>query len=148
MTIPVPQRGQPIDYNYLALIVQELNNISNKVAQRTSQSSLYSNGSMNAINTSDLVIEAANQTVTGVLGSSLTLSGSYSFSSHNFSTAPIVTITPVQLPGGNAITNVSVTITDIVNNAVKYIVTFPSNTSGTTISNFAVNIIAIGKSNA
>jgi hypothetical protein len=142
MSIEIPQRGQPIDYNYIYKIVEQINLLTAAVAPRASDSK-FSNGTDSAtLRTANMTVVAGYQDVnqlakTEDLNSHETKSYPFGVT---FKYPPIVTITPVAKDSSLASKNVAVTILSTTTTEVTYTVKF--NTAGD--ATFGVNILAAG----
>ena len=143
-TIPLPQRGQPIDYNYLYTIINTINTITSNQNQQANTANVFTNGSFSTVSTSSLIVEAGYKEVIATptnVSTTKSYQKTYNFKS-NFKYAPVVTATPVVITDGTANHDALVVIDNVTSNAVTFTVKFP-NTS-TQKAAIAVNIIAIG----
>lgn len=144
MSIEVPQRGQPIDYNYIYKIVDQINNLTASVASR-SVNSQFNNALNNAttVRTSNMIFDAGYYDVTKLSIADTTTSEktvTYTFTAQ-FKYPPIVTVTPVAQDSQPASKNVSVVVTSVSNQTATITVRFNSTVTN---ANVGLNIIAIG----
>lgn len=143
--IPIPQQGQPIDYQYIYQIVNNLNDLSTKVTSQFSPSII--NGKDNAAEShrlNDLAV-VAGYTVVSNNNSAVTVKTEKAFRYDfgvTFKYPPVVTATPYFLAGGVAGRDVSIVITDTSTSSISGYVTFNSATTANVST--GVNIIAVG----
>lgn len=142
MSIEVPSRGQPIDYNYMYKIVDQINTLTASIAPRAVDSKFNDGTNTVTMRTGNLVIVAGYYDVTKVAKSE-TLDSEETFSYDfgvTFKYPPIVIAqivakdTSVASKGADAI--VTGTGTSNVNISVKF------KTKGD--ANVGVNLIAVG----
>lgn len=141
-TIPLPERGQPIDVSYIYQIANALNQLSDQVSVATANYTTIDtlSAGKQSVKTSEakvvagFVTVASNKTVTA----SQTQTFTYNFS--RFKYTPVVTATPVNSGKTTAGENVSVVITDVTTESVSGIVRF--NTAGEVSA--IVNLIIVG----
>lgn len=142
MKIPIPQRGQPIDIDYIYQIVSQLNSLTTQISSNSTVLSAVDNG-INGIKestTNNLRFYAYRKSVKkGAVTAGASESWFIDFNP-NFLYIPIVTATPVNNNSSPAGADCSVVISNISTSRV----------SGTVIFNKAgqadvdINIIAIG----
>jgi hypothetical protein len=127
MSIPLPERGQPLDVTYIYTMAQAISDLQAKVSSANYNTATVDTiGSDKAeIRTSDLKVIASrveifnNTTVTPTTEKDF----SYSFTT-NFKYAPIVTATPVNVGNTPAGKNVSVILKNITTSRVEGSVKF------------------------
>jgi hypothetical protein len=141
--IPIPQQGQPIDYQYIYQIVDALNGLSTKVTSKFSESK-FDNGTIKETHRlNDLAVVAGYVEVTNNtnVNAKTELPFTYNFN-NNYKYPPVVTATPVLIKNTNAGRDSSVVINDVSTSRVTGYVSF--NGAGTEKASVGVNIIAIG----
>jgi len=143
--IPLPQRGQPLDLNYIYQLASVVNDVSEKVAsstQNTSYVDTVSGGSKN-IRTSDSKIIGGYLTVTNNSSTSPDGEGAFSYTfDSDFAYVPIVTATPILIEDGTTESgkDISVVLTKVTTNRVEGVVRF--NTIG--VANVGINLLVFG----
>jgi hypothetical protein len=146
--IPIPQQGQPIDYQYIYQIVNNLNELSTKVTSKFSESVFDNTKStvnvkeshrMNDFSVVAAYIDVANGTNVNA-GSELPFY--YTFSDINFKYPPIVTATPVMNKSSEAGKDASVVISNITKGRIDGWIAFNASKAGKVY--IGVNIIAFG----
>ena len=140
--IPLPNRGQPLDVNYIYQVADAVNSLA---ANSASSSNKYVSLNTVTSGTQDVKIsetrvigtytEVANNTPVGI-GGELPWNISYT----GFKYAPIVTATPINVGNTTAGSDISVVIKGVTTSSVYGIVKFKT---GGQVS-IGVNIIAIG----
>lgn len=142
--IPIPQQGQPIDYQYIYQIVENLNELSTKVTSKFSESKIQNKAGINETHRlNDLSVVAGYKEV--VSGKDVTSEKEISFSYDfgvTFKYMPVVTASPILIENTNAGRDVAVVINDVSTTRVTGYVSF--NASKTGKASVGVNIIAIG----
>jgi hypothetical protein len=136
-----PQKGQPIDYQYILEIVKAINDLQ---SQSYTVSSIYNGTKTNStINTKDVVIYTGYQLCTNKNASDVTSSQSFThnFSETGFLENPVITITPVLEGTGSRPEDVTVGIVSSGTTSVTFNVKFNTKDN----PSVGVNIIAIGK---
>lgn len=141
--VPLPERGQPIDVNYIYQLSNAINDLSDDVSSTTyNYTSVRTSGAgVQNIKTSEARVVGSFVSVTSE--SSVTPGSTRDFDldfDSSFKYPPIVTATPVNTGNGSAGGDVSVSLTDITREKIKGVVTF--NQEGN--ASVTVNIIAIG----
>ncbi len=143
MTIPVPERGQPLDTSYIAKIVDAVNELSTSNSSATNK--------YFSVDTSGSGTQSVKITESKVIGgyysvynNSKVLVGdvaefTYKFPS-NFKFPPVVTATPINIGDSLAGRNMSVVIKSVTVSQVVGVIKF--NEAGNL--SVAVNIIAVG----
>lgn len=141
--IPTPDRGQPLDVSYIYQVVEAVNEIAASTSSATYKYAAIdtSNGVQNSLITETKMVAGEKviyQTATTVTADT-TVAFSYPFKGE-FKYAPIVTASPVLLPGSASSQNVTVTLNSVTTSGVNGTVRF--NTAGSVA--VKVNFIAIG----
>jgi hypothetical protein len=142
--IPIPQQGQPIDYQYIYQIVEVLNELSTKVTSKFSES-IFNNkdGIREKHRMNDLSMIAGYKEVTR--GKDVTSEKEIGFSYDfgvNFKYPPVVTATAILIENTNAGRDVAVVINDVTKTRMTGYVSFNAAKSGK--ASVGVNIIAVG----
>lgn len=141
--IPLPERGQPLDVNYVYQVVDAVNQLSNQISPSNSK---YVTIDTPASGTQS--VKASEARVIGgyvsVYNNASVTAGdskdfSYTFPS-DFKFAPIVTATPINVGNTLAGKNMSVIIKTVTTSKVEGVVRF--NQSGDLT--VAVNLIVVG----
>lgn len=129
-TVPVPQRGQPIDLTYIYKIAEEVNNLSRQSAYSTNKFvSVDTPGA--GVGRQDIKVGesriiggykeiASNATITD--GQSVAFF--YDFPAADFKYPPVVTVTPMNVSGTDAGKNVLVILTSVTTSRIEGIVRF------------------------
>lgn len=141
--VPLPERGQPIDVNYIYQLSNAINDLSDDVSSATYNytSVRTSSAGVQNIKTSESRIVGSFELVANQ--STVTQESTKEFTvefDSSFKYPPIVTATPVNTGTASAGDNVTVVLTNVSREAVKGIVKF---NEGGTVS-VIVNVIAIG----
>jgi hypothetical protein len=133
----LPDRGQPLDINYLLRMASEINTLSATIDLRRSQSSIKYFGESGATNvsTSELVVYASSQSVTGNSTSDSGLTTRFDYS---FRRAPIVTVS-----AQSSSDNVYCVIKSVSDRSCEVKLILPAGTTSSTTAN--ISIIAIGE---
>jgi hypothetical protein len=134
--ISLPERGQPLDVNYIYDMANQINNLTNTVSIRSTTSSRINE---NSDTTSNLKIYAANKTLSTTNASGNTTE-SFFFTYPEFKFAPVATITVINNSGSTVGDDISHTLRTVTTTRSEGIVRF--GTSGAV--NLTVSIIAIG----
>ena len=141
--VPLPERGQPIDVNYIYQLSNALNDLSDDVSSATYNytSVRTASAGVQNIKTSESRIVASYELVANqaTVTQESTKEFSVEFDS-SFKYPPIVTATPVNTGTSEAGDDVSVVLTNIAREKVTGVVKF---NQGGTVS-VVVNVIAIG----
>lgn len=142
--LPIPQQGQPIDYQYIYQIVNTLNELSTKVTSKFSES-IFDNGKENVKEKhrlNDLSVVAGYKSI-GSVDATKDKERMFSYTfGVNFKYPPIVTATPIMLENTNAARDCSVVISSVTRSTVTGYIAFNATKSGK--ANIGVNIVAIG----
>jgi hypothetical protein len=143
--ISPPERGQPIDVDYLYEIVSAINTINNQIVSTSNAESRVSGAnpiSTDAVKTSSLKFYAAQVPIaSGKFDADQTFTQKVVFPS-NFLYPPVVTVTPLVQNFKEQSKNVIVAIENVTTGAVDVLLTFKK--SGQT--DVDVHLIAIGQS--
>lgn len=134
--IPLPERGQPLDVNYIYDMVSQINSITNTIALRSTSTSKINE---NSDTTSNLKFYAATKTLTTTTSSANTTE-SFFFNYPEFKFAPVVTITIINNSGSTVGDNVITSLRNVGTSRCEGVVRF--NTSGGV--NLSISMIAIG----
>lgn len=140
--IPVPERGQPLDVEYLYTIATAINSLANQVTSATNKYTTVNtpDSGKQVVKTGDTRIVGGYATVNSGSEISAGTPLAFSFSlGEGFKYAPVVTATPINRKGASTI-NASVVIDSVTTQSVNGQVYF--GTAGT--YTLDVNIIAIG----
>lgn len=142
--IPIPQQGQPIDYQYIYQIVEQLNELSTKVTSKFSES-IFNNKDnvkeshrMNDLSMIAGYVEVArDKDVTADKEIAFT----YNFGV-NFKYAPVVTATVALISNTDAGRDATVVINDVQKTRVTGYVAFNAAKKGK--ASVGVNLIIVG----
>jgi hypothetical protein len=134
--IPLPQPGQPLDVNYLFDVVNQVNNLTNTVAVRSTSTSRVNTNSDTTGNLK-FYAETKNITITNTSGNAIE---TFFFNYPEFKFAPVVTITVVNNTGSTAGSNVIPTLRTVGTARCEGVVRL--NVSGDI--NISINMIAVG----
>jgi hypothetical protein len=141
--IPLPQRGQPIDFNYIYQIVSAVNTISTQVVNQSKNININTDSGSQNVDVAHLGIDATYFNVNATSESvDAPVSGSYTFKT-SFKVPPIVTITPYAKTQSAVNYDAIVVITEVTQTDVKFKVTFP-NASKKSKGSISVYLTAIG----
>lgn len=134
--IPLPERGQPLDVNYIYDMVNQINSITNTIAIRSTSTSKVNT---NSDTTSNLKFyaETKNLSTTNASGNA---TESFFFTYPEFKFPPVVVVTVTNNSGSTAGDNVISTLRNVGTSRAEGIVRF--NVSGAV--NLSINAIAIG----
>lgn len=142
MRIPLPERGQPLDVDYLYQMANQINSLTNQIASTSSTLSTIDN----AINgrkdntTNNLRFVAKTKSIkVGNVSAGVSEPWFIDFSP-DFLYVPIVTATPVNNTLSTAGNNVTIVIKSVTTSRVDGNILY--NTSGTVDLN--INVIAVG----
>lgn len=146
MKIPLPQRGQPIDIDYIYQIVSQLNAVSSAVSSNTTVLSRVDNGISgpkdNTTNNLRFVALTKNVKKASVTAN-FTDTFFFDFTPA-FIQVPIVTVTVVNNNKSSAGNGVSAVITNVSTSRADGVVFYPTATSSGAQVDISVNIIAVG----
>lgn len=134
--ISLPERGQPLDVNYIYDMASQINNLSNAIAIRSTSSSKVNE---NSDTTSNLRFYAATTklNITNVSANDLQ---PFSFTYPEFRFVPVAVVSVVNIDRTTAGDDVSCTLQEVLTTTAKGIVKF--NTGGAV--NLSVSIIVVG----
>lgn len=134
--ISLPERGQPLDVNYVYDMASQINNLTNAITVRSSSSSKINE---NFETTSNLKIFAATKTLT-----SATVKANdtevFFFTYPEFKFVPVATVTVVNNSGSSTGESISTTLKSVLTSRSEGVVKF--NAAGAV--NLSINIIVIG----
>lgn len=144
--ISPPERGQPLDIDYLYEIVSSINDINNQLAPANSTSVSRIPGAdstrTDAIKTASIKMFAIEVPVaTGKVSAGGIVTRPVQFSS-NFLYKPIVTVTPIIKNYRDQSKNCIVTIENVTTSGVDIVFTFTANAENVAVD---AHIIAIGQ---
>lgn len=134
--IPLPERGQPLDVNYIYDMASQINNLTNAVTIRSTSSSRINE---NSDTTSNLKFYAATKTLSTTNASGNTTE-SFFFTYPEFKFVPVATITIINNSGSTSGDDVTHVLRSVTTTRAEGIVRF--GTSGAV--NLSVSIIVIG----
>jgi len=134
--IPLPERAQPLDVNYLYDMVSQINSITNTIAVRATSTSRINT---NSDTTSNLKFYAETKSIS-TTNASGNGTESFFFNYPEFKFTPVVTITVVNNTGSSAGDNVIATLRNVGTSRCEGVVRF--NVSGAV--NLSINMTAIG----
>jgi hypothetical protein len=134
--IPLPERGQPLDVNYIYDIVSQINSITNTIAVRSTSTSRINS---NSDTTSNLKFYAETKTLS-TTNASGNDTESFFFNYPEFKFPPVITITILNNTGSSAGDNVLATLRNVGTSRCEGVVRF--NVSGAV--NLSISMIAIG----
>jgi hypothetical protein len=140
--IPLPNRGQPLDVNYIYQIAESVNTLSTQISPALNKYitiDTVSSGKQD-VKSSDIrmiggYVEVANNSTVSA-GNEISFSINYS----GFKFTPIVTATPINIDGTAAGSDISVILKNITTSKTDGVVKFKS--SGNV--SIGVNVIALG----
>ena len=141
--IPLPERGQPLDVEYLYTIATAINSLATQVASATNKYTTVDTPSSgkHVVKTGDARIVGGYANIDAPSSINANTSASFSFSlGEGFKYAPVVTATPINRGATGTQTDVTVVINSVTTQSVNGQVYFRN------AGNFSmdVNIIAIG----
>jgi hypothetical protein len=133
----LPDRGQPLDISYLLRMATEINNLNSTINSGRTQSSIkyFGESGLTEVSTSELVVYASSQSVTGNSTSDSGLTTRFDYS---FRRAPIVTVS-----AQSSSDNVYCVIKSVSDRSCEVKLVLPAGTTSSTTAN--VSIIAIGE---
>jgi len=135
--INLPERGQPLDTEYLYAIVNQINSIENRIAVRQTS---VSNINGNTDTTSNLKFAAITQPLTTTQATANVIEEITVPYGVTFKFTPVVTATVVNKSGSKYGDDVICTLRNVTTSSAKIVVRF--NVSGAV--NLEVNVIAVG----
>jgi hypothetical protein len=134
--VSLPEKGQPLDVNYIYDMANQINNLTNVITVRSTTSSKINE---NSDTTSNLKFYASTKTLSTTNASNNTTE-SFFFTYPEFKFTPVATISVINNSGSTAGDDVTFTLRNITTTRAEGIVRF--GTSGAV--NLSVNIIIIG----
>jgi hypothetical protein len=141
--IPLPERGQPLDVEYLYQIATAINSLANQVTSATNKYTTINTPSSGpkVVKTGDARIVGGYVSVDTSKASGGANSASFTFPlGEGFKYSPVVTATPISRGATSIKTDVSVVINSVTTQSVTGQIYFV----GAGNFSMAVNIIAIG----
>lgn len=142
--IPIPQQGQPIDYQYIYQIVNALNELSTKVTSKFSES-IFDNGKVfvkEKHRLNDMSLVAGYKEISTVDATQNKVQPFEYIFGINFKYPPIVTATPILVQDTDAGKDCSIVINTVTNSNMTGYVAFNATKAGK--ATVGVNIIAVG----
>lgn len=145
MKIPLPQRGQPIDIDYIYQIVSQLNTVSSVVSSNTTVLSTVDNGvsGRKENTTNNLRFYAATKNVRKASVTANTTDPFFFELNPAFIQIPIVTLTIVNNNKSSAGNSVTAVITNVSTARVDGAVFYPTGSSSGAVD-ININMIAVG----
>jgi len=143
--IPIPQAGQPIDYNYIYQIVDAVNALSTKLSSKFSESQFDNGTQQETRRLNDMSVVAGYTPINNGAEISVNAGTEVQFSydfKNNFKYAPVVTVTPKLIRNTAPARDMSVVISSITTSKVSGYVSFNDSASGK--ATVGLNIIAVG----
>lgn len=142
MRIPLPERGQPLDVDYLYQMATQINSLTNQIASTSTTLSTIDNGVTGRVDntTNNLRFVAKTKSVKVGSVSAGTSEPWFIDFSPDFLYIPIVTATPVNNTLSTAGNNITIVIKNVTTSRVDGNILY--NTSGTVDLN--INVLAIG----
>jgi hypothetical protein len=134
--ISLPERGQPLDVNYIYEMASQINNLTNTIAVRSSSSSRVNTNSETTSNLRVFASTISLSTTSATSGQTET----FSFNYPELKFAPVATATVVNNSGSDAGKNATVILNTVTTSKSEGIVRF--GTSGAI--NLSVNVIVVG----
>jgi hypothetical protein len=134
--VSLPEKGQPLDVNYIYDMANQINNLTNVITVRSTTSSKINE---NSDTTSNLKFYASTKTLSTTNASNNTTE-SFFFTYPEFKFTPVATISVINNGGSTAGDDVTFTLRNITTTRAEGIVRFGN--SGAV--NLSVNIIIIG----
>lgn len=143
--LSLPQRGQPIDFQFIYEMVDAINNLSDQQNATSSHINIYTDTGNQKVDLNHLAIDAGYARVTLTSESvDKPVPGKYTFQITNFASPPIVTITPVTNNQKLAVDDDAiVVITNVTTSEVNFKITFPK-ASAKNKGSVSVYVQAIG----
>ena len=145
--LPVPQRGQPIDFQFIYDIVNSINTLYDNAATTSKHVNIYTDSGVQNIDLNHLAIDATYLKVTATSSAiDKPVSATYTFKTL-FDKPPIVTITPKADTSSVSVSDDAVVvITQVTTSAVSFKVTFPTaSTKNKGSVSVYINAIGIAK---
>jgi hypothetical protein len=134
--ISLPEKGQPLDVNYIYDMANQINNLTNVISIRSTSSSRINE---NSETTSNLKFFAATKSLTSTNASS-NATESFFFTYPEFKFTPVAVVTITNNSGSSAGDNVTTTLRNVTTSRTEGVVRF--GTSGAV--NLLISIIVVG----
>ena len=140
--LPLPQRGQPLDYFYISKIVETINSLSKKASVNFTKSKIHvPGGNASSVNTAETMVVAKYQvianneavTATSVKADTIQFGATFKY-------PPVVTATIQSINQNSASKDAKIVITEVTTSHVKISIDFDR--KGT--ASVGVNVIAVG----
>jgi len=141
--LPLPQRGQPIDYDYLYQMTEAINKVSNQLTVTTAGNSIDTSAGVTRkqVPLGQTVIVAKKHNLNLATSSAATVDREFEILFETmFDYPPVVTVTPKRNPTSNDSQVDVLVITSITTTGVKGII----NTTSTGVLNVELQMIAVG----
>ena len=140
--VPVPDRGQPLDVDYIYLLAEAINTLSNDITSATNKyTTVSSDGGTHNVRTGDARIVAGSVTINSAQSVSANSSVQFRYDlGGGFKYTPVVTATPVNTGSQGSQVDVTVIIDSVTTQSVSGQAYF--RTSGNL--SVDVNIVAVG----
>jgi len=141
--LPLPQRGQPIDYDYLYQMTEAINKVSSQLTVTTAGNSIDTSAGVTRkqVPLGQTVIVAKKHNLNLATSSAATVDREFEILFETmFDYPPVVTVTPKRNPTSNDSQVDVLVITSITTTGVKGII----NTTSTGVLNVELQMIAIG----
>ena len=134
--ISLPERGQPLDVNYIYELASQINNLTNTIAVRSSSSSRVNSNSETTGNLR-FFANTISLSTTSATGGQTEI---FSFNYPELKFVPVATATIVNNSGSDAGKSATVVLNTITTSKIEGVVRF--GTSGAT--SLSVNVIVVG----
>jgi hypothetical protein len=142
--IPLPERGQPLDLNYIYQLSNAVNELSEELSPTTARYTSIDTAASGTqtVRTSDSRIIGGYVAVTNSSSTSPDGEGSFSYNFSDFAYVPIVTATPILIEEGSTESgkDITVVLTKVSTNRVEGVVRF--NTIG--VASVGLNLLIVG----
>lgn len=142
--IPLPERGQPLDLNYIYQLSNAVNELSEELSPTTARYTSIDTAASGTqtVRTSDSRIIGGYVAVTNSSSTSPDGEGSFSYNFSDFAYVPIVTATPILIEEGSTESgkDITVVLTKVSTNRVEGVVRF--NTIG--VASVGINLLIVG----
>lgn len=142
MRLPLPERGQPLDIDYLYQMATQINSLTNQITSTSTSLSTIDNGITGRVDntTNNLRFVAKTKSIKVGSVSAGTSEAWFEDFAPDFLYVPIVVVTPVNNTLSTAGNNVTIVIKNVTTGRVDGNILY--NTSGNVDLN--INVIAIG----
>ena len=141
--LPLPQRGQPIDYDYLYQMTEAINKVSSQLTVTTAGNSIDTSAGVTRkhVPLGQTVIVAKKHNLNLATSSAATVDREFEILFETmFDYPPVVTVTPKRNPTSNDSQVDVLVLTSITTTGVKGII----NTTSNGVLNVELQMIAIG----